>query len=229
MVLSTWIDYLFLMWFWISFPRLSFCACQVSEQLCLWVSISTCSGCDIINKGSIFWWYFLLELTISLSCDFEFLFQDYHFVHAWYPNNCVDGYQYPYAMGVILLIRVLQFEENRCMSYLSNVHDTSVDILFLESNLVVREFSCVFPINIFSLSFNHNIEFDIDVELDMMSVSILSYWMDLAELIELKKQPLNHLSKGFISPCVSLWRAFIVFVKKTRWLLAYMYWLKVDE
>lgn len=88
-------------------------------------------------------------------------------MHAWYPSNFVDGYQYPYIMGVILLIRALRFEENRCMSYLANFHDTSADIFFHESRtiLVVIEFSRVFPLNIFGLPFNHNIEFDIYVEL----------------------------------------------------------------
>jgi len=62
--------------------------------------------------------------------------------------------------------------------------------------LVVREFEDVFPNEVLGLSPNRDVEFSID--LASGPVSMAPYRMDMAELVELKKQIEKLLGKQFI-------------------------------
>ncbi|XP_059284831.1 uncharacterized protein LOC132038125 [Lycium ferocissimum] len=78
----------------------------------------------------------------------------------------------------------------------------------------VCEFAEVFPANLSGMPLDRDIDLCIDLEPGTRPISIPSYRMTLAELRELKEQLRDLLSKGFIHPSVSLWGAFVLFMKK---------------
>ena len=72
---------------------------------------------------------------------------------------------------------------------------------------VVRDFSKVFPEDIFGLPPEREIEFSIDLVSGAGPISIAPYRMSPIELAELKKQLEELLDKQFVRPSVSLWGA----------------------
>lgn len=67
------------------------------------------------------------------------------------------------------------------------------------------EFINVFPDELPGLPLSKEVEFIIDLLSGTLAISIPSYHMTLAELVELKIQLEELLKPGFIHPSVSLW------------------------
>ncbi|XP_027922672.1 uncharacterized protein LOC114180563 [Vigna unguiculata] len=68
----------------------------------------------------------------------------------------------------------------------------------IRSILVVDEYADVFPDEILKLPLNKDVDFTIDLILGAGLVSMVPYWMALAELAKLKKQIKDLLEKNFI-------------------------------
>ena len=79
---------------------------------------------------------------------------------------------------------------------------------------VTREFLDVFPNELLGLPPVRDIDFAIDLKLDMEPISKAPYRMAPIELRELKKQLQELLDQGFIRPSVSPSGAPVLFVKK---------------
>ena len=79
---------------------------------------------------------------------------------------------------------------------------------------IVGEFIDVFPEDLPSLPPVREIDFVIDLEPGIASISNAPYRMAPAELRELKEKLPELLNKGFIRPNVSPWGAPVLFVKK---------------
>ncbi|XP_019442301.1 PREDICTED: uncharacterized protein LOC109347024 [Lupinus angustifolius] len=79
---------------------------------------------------------------------------------------------------------------------------------------VVEEFPEVFPEDISGLPPEREVEFSIDLIPRTGPITMAPYRMASVELLELKKQLEDMMSKRFIRPRVSLWGAPILFVKK---------------
>ncbi|XP_061371011.1 uncharacterized protein LOC133313631 [Gastrolobium bilobum] len=79
---------------------------------------------------------------------------------------------------------------------------------------IVSEYLEVFPDKIPGLPPNREIEFSIDLIPGVGPISIAPYRMSRVELVELKIQLEELLSKQFIRPSVSPWGAPVLFVKK---------------
>ena len=84
----------------------------------------------------------------------------------------------------------------------------------IEEVEVVQEFPEVFPEELTGLPPQREVEFSISLMPGAAPISISSYRMAPAEMLELKKQIQDLLSKGFIRPSVSPWGAPVLFVKK---------------
>ncbi|GAU48050.1 hypothetical protein TSUD_404850 [Trifolium subterraneum] len=84
----------------------------------------------------------------------------------------------------------------------------------LEGITVVREFSDVFPEDIFDLPPEREVEFGIDLVPGTSPISMAPYRMSASELNELKMQLEELLEKKFIRPSVSPWGAPVLLVKK---------------
>ncbi|KAA0063882.1 ty3-gypsy retrotransposon protein [Cucumis melo var. makuwa] len=97
---------------------------------------------------------------------------------------------------------------------LASVVDTREPEVFLSSEPVVREYPDVFSDELPGLSPPREINFAIELEPDIASISRAPYRIALAKLKELKVQLQVLLDKGFIRPSVSPWGAPVLFVKK---------------
>ena len=80
----------------------------------------------------------------------------------------------------------LEFRGQVLQVYLENMIDTSILKVTLESVLVVREFSDVFPEDLPRLPPDWELEFGIDLLLGSAPISIAPYRMTLVELKEFK-------------------------------------------
>ena len=101
-----------------------------------------------------------------------------------------------------------------CQGYLAFVVDRRQKGTRLEDIPIVKEFPDVFPYDISGLPPDREVEFTIDLIPGTEPISIPPYRMSSAELRELKAQLEELLSKGFIRPSISPWRAPVLFVKK---------------
>lgn len=79
---------------------------------------------------------------------------------------------------------------------------------------VVREFPEVFPLDVSGLPPVCEVEFSIDVISGTAPIHIAPYRMAPSEMLELKRQLEDLLSKNFIRPSVSPWGAPVLLVKK---------------
>jgi hypothetical protein len=84
----------------------------------------------------------------------------------------------------------------------------------LEDIRVVSEFPYVFPKDLPGMPPNRDIEFSIELIPGTAPISKRPYRMDVKDLVELKKQIEELLSKGFIHPSSSSWGAPTLFVDK---------------
>ena len=97
-----------------------------------------------------------------------------------------------------------------CQGYLAYVVETENEGTLVDEIPVVREF----PNDIAGLPSDREVEFTIDLISGTKPISIPPYKMAPAELRELKAQLEELLSKGFIRPSISPWRAPVLFMKK---------------
>ena len=94
------------------------------------------------------------------------------------------------------------------------VWDLDFKVPPIELVLVVMEFPEVFPDDLLGIHSEWEIDFGIDLWLDIQPISIPPYWMAPTELKELKSQLKDFLDKCYIQPIISPWGAPILFVKK---------------
>ncbi|XP_070034328.1 uncharacterized protein [Nicotiana tomentosiformis] len=105
--------------------------------------------------------------------------------------------------------RVISFLKDRhmvgkgCLAYLYYVRDTTIETPVIDSVLVVREFSDVFPSDLPGMPPDHDIDLCIDLAPGTQPISIPLYRMDPKELKELKEQLEEFLGKGFVRSSVS--------------------------
>jgi hypothetical protein len=90
----------------------------------------------------------------------------------------------------------------------------SVEGKALEDIRVVNEFLDVFPEDLPGMPPDRDIEFSIELVPGTAPISKRPYRMDVKDLVELKKQIEELLSKGFIRPSSSPWGAPTLFVDK---------------
>ncbi|GKC28247.1 putative reverse transcriptase domain-containing protein, partial [Tanacetum coccineum] len=95
--------------------------------------------------------------------------------------------------------------------FLASIKDNSLDGPRLESHLVVRNFSDVFPNELSGLPPEREVKFTIELIRGAQPISKAPYRMAPVESKELKDQLLEC---GFIRPSVSPWGAPVLFVKK---------------
>ncbi|XP_070022674.1 uncharacterized protein [Nicotiana sylvestris] len=112
---------------------------------------------------------------------------------------------------VISFLKARHMFETCCLAYLAYVRDTAVETPTIDSVLVVREFSNIFPSHVPGMPPDHDIDFSIDMVPSTELISISLYHIAPKELNEHLEELLE---KGFIRLSVSLWGAPILFVKK---------------
>ncbi|KAA0060795.1 ty3-gypsy retrotransposon protein [Cucumis melo var. makuwa] len=115
---------------------------------------------------------------------------------------------------VISAMRASKLLSQSTWSILASVVDTREVDVSLSSELVVRDYSDVFPEELPGLPPHKDIEFSIKLEPGTVPISRAPYRMAPAELKELKVQLQELLDKGFLRPSVSSWGAPVLFVKK---------------
>nr|XP_027099053.1 uncharacterized protein LOC113718341 [Coffea arabica] len=101
-----------------------------------------------------------------------------------------------------------------CKTYLAYILDTGKEEMHLEKISVVKDFSDMFPEDLFGLPPNREIAFEINVIPEATPIFKAPYRMTPAELKKLKKQLQELLDKKFIRANVSPWGAPVLFVKK---------------
>ncbi|KAA0062178.1 gag protease polyprotein [Cucumis melo var. makuwa] len=99
-------------------------------------------------------------------------------------------------------------------SILASIVDIREPEVSLSSEPVVREYPDIFPDELLGLPPPREIDFAIELEPGIASISRAPYRMAPAELKELKVQLQELLDKGFLRPSVSPWGAPVLFGKK---------------
>ncbi|XP_070037014.1 uncharacterized protein [Nicotiana tomentosiformis] len=112
---------------------------------------------------------------------------------------------------VVLDCHARHMVEKGCLDYLSYVRDTDAETPTINSVLVVREFSDVFPSDLLGMPPDRDIDFCTDLAPGTQPISIPPYNMALKEL---KEQLETLLVKGFVRQSVSPWGAPVLLVKK---------------
>ncbi|KAA3462077.1 DNA/RNA polymerases superfamily protein [Gossypium australe] len=115
---------------------------------------------------------------------------------------------------VISSMSAQRYVRKGCEAYLAYVLNTKVSEIKIESVSVVCEYSNVFPEELLGLPPIREVEFAIDLLLEISLISIASYRMASTELKELKTQLQELTDKGFARPSFSPWGAPVLFVKK---------------
>ena len=118
------------------------------------------------------------------------------------------------SSNIISAMAVQRMLRKGCQGYLAYVVEKGKEGTMVDEIPVVREFPDVFPDDIAGLPLDREVEFTIDLIPGTEPISIPPYRMASAELIELKAQLEELLSKGFIRPSISPWGAPVLFVKK---------------
>ncbi|KAA3470060.1 reverse transcriptase [Gossypium australe] len=108
-------------------------------------------------------------------------------------------------LAVISSMKALNYVKKGCEAYLAYVIDTKVTEKKVESVHVVCEFPDVFREELLGLPSIREVEFGIDLVLEITPISIAPYRMAPTELKALK---------GFTRPSFSPWGAPVLFVKK---------------
>ncbi|XP_070047332.1 uncharacterized protein [Nicotiana tomentosiformis] len=108
---------------------------------------------------------------------------------------------------VISYLKAQRVVRKGCLSYLAFVRDAEADTPTIDSVLVVRDFSDIFPADLPGMPPDRDIDFGIDLVLGTQPISIPLYRMALTELKELKEQFQELLDKGVTRPSVSPWGA----------------------
>ncbi|XP_070028685.1 uncharacterized protein [Nicotiana sylvestris] len=111
------------------------------------------------------------------------------------PSFILRGSQVPEICKVVSFMKAQRLMKKGCLGLLDIVNDTRKETVRIENVRVVREFSNVFPEDLPGLPPVREINFGIDLLLDIEPIPI--------ELRELKQQLQDLLDKGFIGPSVS--------------------------
>ena len=101
---------------------------------------------------------------------------------------------YPKAMKLV---------SKGCIYHLVPLNDSSVEIPYLQSVPIVKEFLEFFPDDVPRVPPKREIEFSIDINPDTRPIFILPYRMAPEQLKEHKEQLKDLLDKVFIRPSVS--------------------------
>ena len=115
---------------------------------------------------------------------------------------------------LVSYLRARKIISKGCVYHLMHVKDSSSESPSIKSVPMVNEYSDIFPEVLQVIPPKREIDFSIDLLLDIQPISIPLYKMAPAELKELKDQLKDLLDKGFIRPSVSPWGAPILFVRK---------------
>jgi hypothetical protein len=129
------------------------------------------------------------------------------------------SFQCPKSESSKLMISSLKAHKSLaqgCQGYLVNitVDEGDEEVLQIEGVEIVKEFPDVFPSDLSGLPPRREVEFSISLLPGAAPISIASYRLAPAELLELKRQIQELLDKGFIRPSVSPWGAPVLFVRK---------------
>ncbi|XP_070040380.1 uncharacterized protein [Nicotiana tomentosiformis] len=89
---------------------------------------------------------------------------------------------------VISFLKARHMVKKVCFAYLAFVLDTNAETHALDSILVVREFSDIFPVDLLGMPPYWDIDFDIDLVPSTQPISTSPYLMVPNELRELKEQ-----------------------------------------
>lgn len=90
--------------------------------------------------------------------------------------------------SAILYVKARRMVERGCLAYLAYVRDSSVEVPYIDSVPVVREFPEVFPSDLPRMPSDRDIDFCIDLAPGTRPISIPPYRMAPPELKELKEQ-----------------------------------------
>ena len=130
------------------------------------------------------------------------------------PEFVFHGSRESLVPNVISAIHANKLLRKGCKGYLAYVVNNQKEGIKIDDIPIVRDFVDVFPKDLPGLLFDMEIEFSIDLVLEIAPISMAPYRMAPAEFKELKLQLQELLEKGFIRPSVSPWGALVLFVKK---------------
>ncbi|KAH9304904.1 hypothetical protein KI387_009308 [Taxus chinensis] len=94
------------------------------------------------------------------------------------------------------------------------IENVEEDNDFMEKYPLLRDFSNVFPEELPGLPPKREFDFTIEIKLGTEPISKAPYRVTTLELVELKAQLHELLTKGLIRPSVSPWGVPVIFVKK---------------
>ncbi|XP_070039810.1 uncharacterized protein [Nicotiana tomentosiformis] len=120
---------------------------------------------------------------------------------------------------VISYVKPRRMVKKGCLAYLANVHDSSAEVLSMDSVPILHEFPEVFPADLPGMPPDRYIDFCIDLAPGTQPIPTPTYCMAPPELKELKEQLQYFLDKRFIIPSVSPCGVPVLFVKKYRLLV----------
>ncbi|XP_070024925.1 uncharacterized protein [Nicotiana sylvestris] len=98
---------------------------------------------------------------------------------------------------VISFLKARHMVKKGCFAYLAYVRDTTIESPMIDSVPVVREFTDVFPSDLYGMPPDRDIDFCIDLDLGTQPISIPPYRISLKQL---KEQLEELLAKGFVRP-----------------------------
>ena len=116
--------------------------------------------------------------------------------------------------NVISVMQVRRLLRKGCDAFLALVLDSKRGQIELETILVVKDFSDVFPEELPGIPPVREVDLSFEILLGTTHTSRAPYRMAPSELKELKIQLQELLDKGFIRTNVSPWGAPVFFVKK---------------
>ncbi|GJU78221.1 putative reverse transcriptase domain-containing protein [Tanacetum coccineum] len=117
-------------------------------------------------------------------------------------------------LSIILCIKTQKYMEKGCPVFLIQVTEKGIENKQLRDLPIVRDFPEVFPEDLPGLPPARQVEFQIDLVLEVAPVARVPYRLAPAEMKELLDQLKELTDKGFIRPSSSPWGASVLFVKK---------------
>ncbi|XP_017647748.1 uncharacterized protein LOC108487925 [Gossypium arboreum] len=124
------------------------------------------------------------------------------------------GERLGFLSNVVLALKAEKLMGKSCEAYLAYMVNSISKELRVQNVRTIREFPGVFPKELSGLHSEREVEFEIELYIGTIPMSIASYRMAPKEPKELKIQLYKLLDRGFIRSTVSLWGAPAFFVKK---------------
>ncbi|XP_075475607.1 uncharacterized protein LOC142507056 [Primulina tabacum] len=116
---------------------------------------------------------------------------------------------------IISCMRARKLIQKVCQGFLASIISASdIDSQSIEDVEVVKEFSDVFPEDVYDIPLEREVEFVIELMPGTKPIYKAPYQLAHAEMKELKDQIQELLDKGFIRPSFSPWGEPVLFVKK---------------